>query len=278
MKKVILTKGLPGSGKTTWALELMANSPNSYKRVNKDALREMLDNSRWSRDAEKLILKIRDSIILSALEDGKHVIVDDTNLAPKHQARIEQLVRGLATVETQDFTDVPIETCIANDLKRLHSVGEKVIRDMHKQFLQKSEEYTPIDGLPWAVICDIDGTLALHNGRDPYDCSTCENDILNKGVASVASAFEVVILVSGRESKWREKTEAWLSGNAVKYKSLYMRQTDDKRKDWIVKREIFENEIRPHYNIRFVLDDRNRVVDMWRSLGLSCLQVADGDF
>ena len=45
-----------------------------------------------------------------------------------------------------------------------------------------------------------------------------------------------------------------------------------------IKREIFENYIRDYYNIQFVLDDRNQVVEMWRSLGLKCLQVQEGDF
>lgn len=57
-----------------------------------------------------------------------------------------------------------------------------------------------------------------------------------------------------------------------------MRPEGDIRKDSIVKREIFENYIRDYYNIQFVLDDRNQVVEMWRSLGLKCLQVQEGDF
>jgi len=57
-----------------------------------------------------------------------------------------------------------------------------------------------------------------------------------------------------------------------------MRKTGDSRKDSIVKREIFEEHIKGKYRIQFVLDDRNQVVEMWRQLGLTCLQVAEGDF
>jgi adenylate cyclase class IV len=59
---------------------------------------------------------------------------------------------------------------------------------------------------------------------------------------------------------------------------LFMRQAGDNRDDRIVKREIYEREIKGRYNVRFVLDDRNKVVALWRDLGLPCFQVADGDF
>src|ERR1035437_2631375 len=135
MKKVYITKGLPASGKSTWAKNLINENHNQYKRVNKDDLRAMLDNSVFSKDSEKLILRIRDSIILQSLENGKNVIVDDTNLATKHIDRITLLVKGLAEVIIQDFTDVPLDTCIERDLKRLASVGEKMIREMYNQHL-----------------------------------------------------------------------------------------------------------------------------------------------
>lgn len=96
MKTIIMTKGLPGSGKTTWARERMADTPHAFKRVNKDPLRDMLDDGRWSHDNEKFVLEVRDKIIAAALsrgENGKSVIVDDTNLVPKHEERLRQLAR-----------------------------------------------------------------------------------------------------------------------------------------------------------------------------------------
>lgn len=135
MKKVIITRGLPSSGKSTWSKELIAKNPSQYKRINKDDLRSMLDGGKWSRDNEKMVLQVRDQLILLALEGGKHVIVDDTNLAPKHEVHIRELVKGKAEVVIQDFTDVPLEECIRRDSARPVSVGEKVIRDMWRQFL-----------------------------------------------------------------------------------------------------------------------------------------------
>jgi hypothetical protein len=278
MKKVIITKGLPGSGKSTWAKKLIDKNPNQYKRINKDDLRAMLDNSKHSKDAEKFVLKIRNQIMLMALEEGKHVIIDDTNLHPKHERTIRELTKGIAEIIIQDFTDVELEVCIKRDLNRLNSVGEKVIRQMYNDFLAPKPEEMVVDPtLSHAIICDLDGTLALLNGRSPYDASTCENDILNSVVASLIKD-KLVLLVSGREDKYREQTINFLDKHQIIYEKLIMRETGDFRKDSIIKKEIFDTQIRGFYNIDFVLDDRNQVVEMWRQLGLTCLQVAEGDF
>lgn len=277
MIKVILTKGLPGSGKSTWAKGLVDNDPNTYKRINKDDLRAMFDNTRFSRSMEKFILKVRNQLILMAINEGKHVIIDDTNLAPKHEAVIRELVQGKAEVIIQDFTHVPLETCIERDLKRQKSVGETVIRQLWEQYLHKPQPLTVNPALPHAIICDLDGTLALLNGRNPFDASRCDEDLLNEPVASILKGRKV-ILVSGRDDKYKEPTLRFLEKHHIEYEVLLMRKNKDQRKDSIIKKEIFDNHIRPNYNIDFVLDDRNQVVAMWREIGLTCLQVAYGNF
>lgn len=280
MKKVIILKGLPASGKSTWAKEFLAKNKGAYKRVNKDDLRAMLDDGHWSKANEQFVLRQRDALILAALEDGKHVIVDDTNLHPKHEQQVRQLVRGKAEVEVR-FFEADVDECIERDAGRAKSVGAKVIRQMHRQFLADSRaQYVPDTSLPAAVVCDLDGTLALLNGRSPYDASTCEQDLLNPAVAAIVHSLRDVtlLLLSGREDKHRPQTERWLATHGIPYVELHMRPTGDMRKDSIVKLEIFEREVRPRFNVQFVLDDRNQVVEMWRSLGITCLQVAEGDF
>lgn len=152
-----------------------------------------------------------------------------------------------------------------------------------------------------AIICDLDGTLALMNGRDPYDATTCDQDLLNEPIAAIINQFSLdiyetkilcpqIIFCSGRMDRYKKPTEAFIKKHFpnLRYK-LFMRKTDDwkidpitgKRyieKDSIIKREIYEQHIAPDYDVLFVLDDRNQVVDMWRELGLTCLQVAPGDF
>jgi predicted kinase len=133
-----MTRGLPASGKSTWARAKQAGSPpGSVKRVNKDELRAMLDAGKWSPENEAYVVAVRDQIVASALAGGKDVIVDDTNLAPEHETRLRQLAReNDAAFELVDFTNISPEECIQRDRVRAASVGEKVIREMWQQFLQ----------------------------------------------------------------------------------------------------------------------------------------------
>jgi predicted kinase len=285
MKKVILFRGLPGCGKSTRAKAMIDAHPGQYKRVNKDDLRAMLDNSHHTGGNEKFVLRIRDAIILQALAEGKHVLVDDTNIHPKHEARIRQLVQGQAEVEVIDMMDVDLETCIARDLARPNSVGPGVIRRMWSEYLEhKKPDLNQDKSLPRAILCDLDGTLALLNNRSPYDASKCDEDHLNEPVADIVRRFHDdghrIIFLSGREDKFREPTIRFLEkhlGTDFRYE-LLMRRSGDMRKDAIIKEEILRTSILPHYHVDFALDDRNQVVDMWRGLGLTCLQVDYGDF
>ena len=224
MKTVYILKGLPASGKSTWSKQKNQEAPNTYKRINKDDLRMMLDNNYWSKGNEKFVLKIRDLMIKEALAAGKHVISDDTNLAPKHETRIRQLVQAYCKATGEQvkveviFFDVSVEECIRRDLKRTRSVGEKVIRSMYKQFLDKTPRHiNPLqqdETLPKALICDLDGTLAILN-RSPYDASTCEEDGLHIAVANIVKTYKkmghAILLVSGREDKYQPQTERWLA-------------------------------------------------------------------
>jgi predicted kinase len=190
MPKIIILKGLPASSKSTWSKEQVAKDPNT-KRVSKDDLRLMLDNSRHSKANEKFVLKVRDFTIMEAINDGHNIIVDDTNLHPKHEERIRELAKTAklkTTVEINDsFLEVPLEECIKRDLKRPNSVGEKVIRDMHKQAFPDlyKELCCPIvqdKNLPKACIFDIDGSLSKMGDRSPYDWKKVGIDTLNEPV------------------------------------------------------------------------------------------------
>lgn len=291
-----MTKGLPASGKSTWAREEVLKSNGKIKRVNKDDLRSMIDANQWSKKNEKHILAVRDLIIERYLSDGFSVIVDDTNLSPKHETDLKTLAERLgAEFEVKSFLDVPLATCIIRNAKRENPVPEAAIKSMFNTFLRHKSnvaQYRPIElkpGLPHCIIVDIDGTLAHMVDRSPFDYSLVHTDVVDENVrdivwryASRDPQFEMpdtyIIILSGRTDDCKEQTEAWLKDNKIPYDEIHMRETGDSREDSIVKSEIFDTWIRNRYNVRFVLDDRDRVVKMWRELGLKVLQVAEGDF
>lgn len=134
-----------------------------------------------------------------------------------------------------------------------------------------------------AIICDLDGTLAIKGDRDIFDYAKCELDTLNGAVALIVDAmvkeYKIdLIILSGRENTCREETIRWLNKHKIPFTKLLMREAKDYRKDAIIKKEIYDAEIKSNWDITFVLDDRIQVVEMWRAEGLTCLQVAKGDF
>lgn len=290
--KVIFTVGLPGSGKSTWAKDYCERNKN-WVRINRDDLRNMR-GSYWVPKQEALITEFEHSLILKSLKAGYNVIIDATNLnVDRRNNFIKELVNSTDfslnpnNITIKSFTDIPIETCIKNDLKRTNSVGEKVIRAKYDKYLKpKVKKYTPNTELPKAIIFDIDGTLAKMTGRSPYDYSRVAEDavcsVVNELVYLYSSIGYEIIFVSGRDSICKEATQKWLDRHTHIVGSrgfkLYMRTENDTRKDEIIKNELFFNHIANKYHVIAVFDDRNRVVDMWRGIGLKCFQVAPGDF
>lgn len=288
MKTLFMMKGLPASGKSTIAKRMLADmGSGNIKRVNKDDLRAMLDDGKWSKENEKYVIDLRDHVITSALSMGKHVVVDDTNLAPKHEARLRDLARRCqAQFEVVDCTDVSVEECIERDRKRQNYVGESVIRGMYAQFLAKpvtAPDHDP--NLPDAILVDVDGTVAQMNGRGPFDWGRVGEDIPRTVVIEIArkmwetSDAEIVFL-SGRDSVCREETQKWLDfhfGNGSGL-SLFMRPNGDMRKDAIVKQELYEQYILGKYNVKAIFEDRPQMIRCWQSLGFTdrIFNVGDG--
>ena len=280
--KIIMCKGLPASGKTTYAKELVLQSSGQMKRLNKDDLRAMMDAGKWSKGNEKNVLRVRDELVIKFLKEGYDVIIDDCNLAPKHAIRLSQLAtENGALFEEKDFTTVPIEECIKRDAKRAIPVGSAVIVGMYNQFLRptpKKLEYTV--GLPHVVIVDIDGTLALFNKVNPYD-RDFSKDTLNIPVANLIIMTHQmgwsVVLFSGRKDTYQNDTIEWLKRHDVKFDELHMRPAEDTRSDTILKKEFYEQYIVGKYNPMFVVDDRKKVKRMWVDQGLFVLDVNQDD-
>lgn len=310
--KLIINRGLPGSGKSTKTREDVIADYGNTVRVNRDDIRKMFHNSVFmGKTTESKVTAARDDLLRGAMKRGVPLVIsDDTNLdagVVKHLAKIAEFF-GYA-VEVRDF-DVPLSVCIERDSRREGTahVGEKVIRGMHSKFFKdgkfpenplgsieavKFEPYTPDPELPRAVIFDIDGTLASHEGvRSPYDYTRVLHDAPRDAVINALKMYAnedyVIIILSGRDSSCRNDTISWLNEHAMLHKyveyndlhwELYMRPAGDKRQDRIIKGELFDEHIRNRFNVEVVFDDRAQVVDLWRKeLGMNCFQVNYGDF
>jgi predicted kinase len=293
MKKVLILRGLPASGKSTFARKLLAENPNAWKRLNKDELRAMLDDSAHTPANEQFVNRIRDILLMEALKARKNVVIDDTNLTEKPIEQITQVAKkytehsGIQVhIEIKEIT-ASLEECLERDALREKKVGSEVIMQMYRTHVLKNERgphyQEQDDTLPHAILCDLDGTLAILHDRSPFDSKRCETDLLNIPIAEIVKTYHQkgvkIILMSGREDDSRSQTMNWLSYNKIPYNALYMRKKGDMRKDSIIKKELYEAHVKGQFFVQFVLDDRNQVVDLWRlELGLPCLQVNYGDF
>lgn len=137
--RLILVRGLPGSGKTTWAKKWVAVDVGARARVNKDALRAMLHDGVYDgRLTEDKVDAVRDAAIVRLLGMGVSVVSDDTNLDPVKATDLAHLGMRLgASVHDLDMTNVPLEECLARDAVRLdkHPIGAEAIRGMHERYL-----------------------------------------------------------------------------------------------------------------------------------------------
>lgn len=307
MSTITLTRGLPGSGKTTAVMDLMMTPANGYTlRLSRDD--DRMANFGLTGVANDFQEKfITDSHIMRArlaLKWGMDVLVDATHL--NHRAINPWLRLAKEMHVALMFWDFPMPVADAVDRDYIRgmnggrTVGGAVIRKMANRAkidpitgaLPKAPnspeidlpDLTPAaewdDLLPTAWIVDTDGTLANHEGvRGPYDTSRYHLDTVHEDVANLVRNLSediYIIGVSGRSNEFREVTERWWLEEAfLKADEFYFRPEDDKRPDDVVKAEIYEKHIRGRYNIAGVLDDRARVLRMWRAKGLTTFAVGD---
>jgi predicted kinase len=288
MAKMIIMKGLPASGKSTKAKELVAQG--NTVRINKDLIRTMLHFDKFTGHNESMTRDAARTLAHFFLGDGKNVIIDDTNLNPSTVQSWVDLAKELnAKIQYADLTDVPLEDCVRRDAAREKKVGAHVIKKMALQHLDylKGQD---------VVVCDLDGTLCdishrLHlvkseepdfkpNWREFFariPADSVRVEVLDQ-LLELEEAGNKIILVSARPEDYREATEVWLEQTFKGYPlatALIMREHGDHREDSIVKRELYDKYLK-NLNIIKVFDDRPRVIRMWQELGLPVVDCGSG--
>lgn len=280
--KLTILKGLPASGKSTLAEEIIRSSGNTV-RINKDLLRKMLHFDKFTWQNEQITREMSRSLAQILLGTDRNVIIDDTNLNPGTLQSWKDLGKGVnAKIEVINV-DTPWQECVLRDAKRENSVGASVIKNMALQ-------YGMFDGGKY-VLCDIDGTIAdcrhrQHHVRDgkrdwksffaDMDKDTVKGDV-RKILIDLYNQMYTIIFVSARPEEYRETTLKWLEENNLSFAfTLLMRANGDTREDSIVKKEILDRYFPDKSKIHKVLDDRPQVIRMWRENGLDVLDCGDG--
>lgn len=128
-RKIIVCRGIPASGKSTWADAWVTKDPSNRRRVSRDNIRYELYGL-YSGDAidEQLVTKVENTLIESGLRMGMSVAIDATNLNSSNVRRFHSFASKFeCELEFMDF-EVSLEEALERDLHREKSVGEKVIK------------------------------------------------------------------------------------------------------------------------------------------------------
>lgn len=304
IRKIILTRGIPGSGKSTWARAWVEESPTTRIRINYDDIRNMM-GPYWVPSREPML----DYIIWPAINAAAYndlsydMVIDNMNLNPKVWKKFEDWVTTFNQssfgtehdiqykLEFKDFF-IPVDECIKRDAMRQHPIGEKVIRDIwrkYRHFIQTTSVEKYVNNLvkrdpdkPYCVVVDMDSTLCFNTTKRPwYGKGSTEqmiNDIENYGVCETVWALMQeypIILVTGRDESQAEVTKRWLYKHRLEIKEYYFRKEGDYRKGVEVKREQI-TKIMEKYNVLVIFEDSELIVQMYRDMGLTVLQPNKG--
>lgn len=298
-QEFIITRGIPASGKTTYAKQWVIQDPVNRVRINRDDIREELfgKNYQQNNDDEQRVTQIEHSRIQKALKNGKSVISDNTHLNPRFLKPYYQFAkqRGIQ-LKNVDFP-LPLDEAIRRNSLRDRVVPEHVIRKMYSNLGPNGEfhhfdgSYTPKPfakpaNREHAVIFDMDGTLTNISSIRHFVAGKYRNfDMFHRSSLFCPPNAEVlqmaydaekaglkVIIVTARSEPYREVTELWLNKYGVNFENMYMRPADDYRQDALVKQDILDR-ILVDYDVVHAVDDRPEVIKVWNKAGILATKV-----
>lgn len=292
MPKLLLTVGISGSGKSTYAAELVKQN---WIEINRDWWRFKLFTDgvhNWSlykftKERENTVTEQCYITFHMAVKLGLNVVVSNTNLNQKDHTYWKTKAEEAGYEFEVKYFDITLTEALKRDRKRgALSVGQDVLFDQWQKWLEitNARKYEPNERKPKAIVLDIDGTIALVDGRKHFDYSKAvltdkpRKDVLEMVEAYAQSTNSLIICVSGREDVCREHTIAWLKKHMVDWNMLFMRESGDFRCDTIVKEEIFWKYIASDYNIIAAFDDRPRVVRKWKDIGIPLVVSVQKDY
>jgi len=299
-KEVKLCVGIPASGKSTWGKEFVAKNVAEWVRICRDDYRYMMKNVGWCDfKVEQMITKLVNDAIVTSLNSGFNVLVDQTNVKEKYLNDFVNFLEDKADVTFQIF-DIDLKTALERDANRERSVGEDVVKRMFNDYknlfngnfdfsprkkktrVESASTFVRDENLEDVVIFDMDGTLAHMRRRGPFDWMRVDEDDCDEIVREILldhkAAGKKIIILTGRDGTALQKTKDWLEFYEIPFDHIFIRKAGDYRKDSVIKKEIYENELKGKFNIVCIYDDRDQVVKMWRDMGIKCVQVEYGAF
>lgn len=287
--RAIITVGVPASGKTTFANEMVQKF--GFRDINRDFIRFNLvkPGSTWAtykftKANEKAVDEIHGKMIMESWQNEENIIISDTNLNEGRRLALIGRLQDLGyDVEVKPF-EISRKEAIKRDNLRANGVGQDVIYKMMQNWNEFSGRvtYKLNEELPKAVIFDVDGTIAQMNGRGPFEWHRVGEDLPREMIIKMLRGYADlgfhIIICSGRSDECFNETAMWLDKHVgLNYwDKLYMRKAGDYRKDDVIKEEIFWTHLADKYNIVACVDDRPVMIRLWHEMKIpNVIAVAD---
>ena len=150
MPKIILTRGIQGSGKSSWAKKWAEEDPEQSDRRNNDDFRRMIGKY-WVPKREVIVSSTELHFINDVMCYGYDIVIDNMNLYPKYYEFVKRIIDDFNymvteseqyTLEFKDFVDVSLEECIERDSKRENPIGADIITNTYNKYKDIIEKIT----------------------------------------------------------------------------------------------------------------------------------------